>query len=285
MPAVAGMIDNRALRDGDKTAGGSAFGRFFSPGRAMISNFSKALAFTLAYEGGWSDHPKDPGGATMKGITLAVYRQFKPGATKTDLRKISDGDVAEIYSTNYWRKVNGDRLASGVDLATFDAAVNSGVSRANKWLMAAIGGADDQTVRRICAARLGFVRSLKIWSTFGKGWSRRIAAVEAKGVAWALAAKSPRSAVKAALLGEVDAAKKVSARQTKGATTAGGASAAGGGAYGLDAGQADTAANLLVAGLLIAGLALVAVLVVRGLVNKHRAEAYVAEVEALEASV
>ena len=250
----------------------------------MISNFSKALAFTLAYEGGWSDHPNDPGGATMKGITLAVYRQFKPGATKADLKKISDGDVAEIYSTNYWRKVNGDGLASGVDLATFDAAVNSGVSRGLKWLMASIGGSDDQTVRRICAKRLGFVQSLKIWSTFGKGWSRRIAAVEAKGVAWALAAKSPRSAVKAGLLDQHAAAKKTADRQQAGASGGGLATGAGGGAYGVDAAHAETAANLLVAGLLLAGLAVVAVLVVRAIVNRHRAAAYAAEAEALEAS-
>jgi lysozyme family protein len=147
----------------------------------MLENFQNCLAVTLGYEGGWSDHPSDPGGATMKGITLATYRRFKPGATKTDLRNISNETVAKIYRTDYWDKVGGDRLAAGVDLATFDAGVNSGPGRARQWLMAAIGGPDHYTVKRVCAKRLGFMRSLAIWNTFGNGWSRRVAGIEAKG--------------------------------------------------------------------------------------------------------
>ena len=45
-------------------------------------NFAACLAQVLLSEGGWSDHPADPGGATMKGITLATYRKYRPGATK-----------------------------------------------------------------------------------------------------------------------------------------------------------------------------------------------------------
>jgi len=92
--------------------------------------FSTVLAETLTHEGGWADHPKDPGGATMKGVTLATYRQYYPNATKADLRKISDADLKMIYRTGYWDKVRGDDLPPGVDLMTFDVAVNSGPRRA-----------------------------------------------------------------------------------------------------------------------------------------------------------
>lgn len=100
---------------------------------------------------GWSDHPADPGGATMKGITLATYRRYKPDATKADLRRISDAMVRKIYKQYYWDKVQGDRLAAGADLATFDYAVNSGHAAAWKSLMKVVGGPDHETVKKICA--------------------------------------------------------------------------------------------------------------------------------------
>ena len=87
----------------------------------MLGNFQKSLAVTLAYEGGWADNPKDPGGATMKGVTLKLYQKYKPGATKTALRNISTGLLSELYQKEFWSPISGDRLAAGVDLATFDA--------------------------------------------------------------------------------------------------------------------------------------------------------------------
>lgn len=73
-------------------------------------------------------------------------------------------------------------LAVGVDLATYDASVNSGGSRGGKWLLTSVGGPDYETAKRICAKRLSFAQSLKICKTIGKGWSHRIADFEAKGV-------------------------------------------------------------------------------------------------------
>ena len=106
-------------------------------------NFAACLAQVLLSEGGWSDHPADPGGATMKGITLATYRKYRPGATKADLRAIADAEVAQIYREGYWNAVRGDDLPAGLDLVAFDAAVNSGTGRAAKWLQSAVGAVAD----------------------------------------------------------------------------------------------------------------------------------------------
>lgn len=247
----------------------------------MQSNFSAALKFTLAYEGGWSDNPKDPGGATMKGITLATYRRWFPNASKTQLRNISAENVAKIYRTDYWDTVNGNTLAAGVDLVTFDGSVNSGPARAKKWLMASIGGSDVETVKKFCAKRLGFMRSLAIWKTFGKGWLARVTAAEAKGVAWAAAAVTTSAGVKQALVGEATAATATAKKQTAGAGTAGTATTATGGDVLLNPQHADQIAGWVLGGLLAAGVVVAAVLVIRAIIHRERARAYAAEAEAV----
>ena len=161
----------------------------------MEANFTRCLPEILRHEGGWADHPADPGGATMKGITIGTYAQWKGRkVTKAELRAISAAEVAAIYKRNYWDKVRGDDLPAGLDLVAFDAAVNSGPSRGAKWLQQAIGVTADgkvgpetikaawkvdaaYTVGRALDIRLAFLRSLKTWGTFGKGWSRRVAGV------------------------------------------------------------------------------------------------------------
>lgn len=185
--------------------------------------FLKCHEVTAKWEGGWSDHPSDPGGATMYGITIAKYREHFPKGTAADLKKISRAAALDIYRKDFWNTVNGDNLAPGVDLAVYDAGVNSGVSRARKWLLASIGGADVQTVKNICKARLGFVQGLSTWKTFGKGWARRIADIEAKGVSWALAAVTTPGVVKQTLDREAKEANTKSDNQTvaAGTTTAG----------------------------------------------------------------
>lgn len=163
------------------------------------ANFDACLAHVLASEGGWSDHPADPGGATMNGVTLATYRKYRPQATKAELRQISDEMVAQIYRSGYWDAVHGDDLPAGLDLVAFDAAVNSGVRRASKWLQSAVGAAADgqigpktlmaaQTVKvpiaiaRALQARKSFLISLPTWKTFGRGWTNRLNRVEASAL-------------------------------------------------------------------------------------------------------
>jgi lysozyme family protein len=163
----------------------------------MKENFDTALAHVLKSEGLWSDNPKDPGGATMKGITFAVFKEFKhnPNLTKDDLRNVSDQDVHDLYKQLYWDKVHGDDLPSGVDYAVFDAAVNMGVGRASKLLQEAVGVTADgvigqgtlQAVQKantrsllenFAAEKTAFYKSLSTFGTFGKGWLNRVAEVK-----------------------------------------------------------------------------------------------------------
>ena len=255
----------------------------------MKGNFDACLAVTLPHEGGWSDHKKDPGGATMKGITLATFRTYKPMATKADLKAISDDDVRRIYAGGYWRPVAGDDLPAGIDLAVFDYGVNSGPTRAAKTLQAVIGTAQDgkigtatllackgrdhaETVRSICARRLSFLKGLSTYSTFGKGWARRVADVEAAGVKMALVAfgATPIS-VKHAMQHEAEMADLKSARSNQAAASTGGAGASVGAGSTFIPGDVNW---WIVGGVALVAVAAIAFLRSRASVHKYRADAY-----------
>ena len=179
----------------------------------MDRNFARALALVLKSEGGWSDNPADPGGATMKGVTLANFRRYvKPDATKADLRKITDAQLATVYRRFYWDTVAGADLPDGVDYAVFDFAVNSGPGRATKYLQAAVGTAQDgrvgpATLRAVrarpegaiiddlCDARLAFLKRLPTWPIFGKGWSDRVGSVRSRALLMSTGFVQPAPAV------------------------------------------------------------------------------------------
>ncbi len=209
-------------------------------------NIQNCLDVTLEFEGGWADHPKDPGGATMKGVTLTTFRRYVRGATKTDLRNISDEMLQKIYRAGYWDKLRCDELPVGVDLVAFDGGVNSGPGRAGKWLQGAVGARKDgivgdktlarvltqdpaTVVKAVCAKRLGFVQSLRTWSTFGRGWSRRIAKVQAKGLAMVLSAQMAAEEVRAALVVEAHEQERAARSKMKITASAGAAGAGGAG--------------------------------------------------------
>jgi len=164
----------------------------------MKENYAQALKQVLKYEGGYVDHPKDPGGPTNKGVTQAVYDSWRKtqNLPTQSVRAIADSEVAAIYKNLYWDRISGDLLPSGVDFAVFDYAVNSGVSRAAKTLQAVVGVTQDGQIgpatiqatktyvaMSVTNKRLAFMQSLSIWSTFGKGWSARIADVKAQIIA------------------------------------------------------------------------------------------------------
>lgn len=167
----------------------------------MDRNFQRALSLVLKHEGGWADHPKDPGGATMRGVTLGTFRQYvKPDATKEDLRKITDQQIATVYRRHYWDKVAGAELPDGIDYAVFDFAVNSGPARAALYLQKVVGAKQDgrigpatikatksllpaNVIHRLCDDRLAFLKRLKTWPTFGKGWSNRVRDVRTEALA------------------------------------------------------------------------------------------------------
>ena len=163
----------------------------------MRSNFDTALKNVLESEGGWSDIPYDPGGATMKGITLSVYQTWKrnPHITKEQLRVIPDEDVYNLYKELYWDKIHGDDLPSGIDYIVFDSSVNMGVGRAIKLIQEAAGVASDgvlgsqslaaikaadpkQLIEKFSQLKEEFYKSLKTFPVFGKGWLNRVAEVK-----------------------------------------------------------------------------------------------------------
>ena len=169
----------------------------------MNGDFERALKFTLQEEGGFVNNPKDPGGATMMGITLDTYRTFKKNQylTADELKNIPHTDVDAIYRRMYWDAAKCNDIPQGIDLCVFDTAVNSGPGRATKILQEAIGVTPDGSigpntlaavqaanpvdlVAKYCDTRLKFLRSLPTFSTFGKGWTARVERLAQEATAW-----------------------------------------------------------------------------------------------------
>jgi len=157
----------------------------------MRSNFSSSLELLLKHEGGYVNHPDDPGGRTNQGITQRVYEKFLGrDVTEEEMKDMPPDKVFAIYKTQYWNRVRGDDLPTGVDLCVFDWAVNAGTSRAGKALQQIAGVPDDgiigsqtvaatskcdpaQVVEEISQKREDFYRGLRTFDTFGRGWLRR----------------------------------------------------------------------------------------------------------------
>ncbi len=177
----------------------------------MMGEFDRALAKVLVHEGGYINHPQDPGGATNQGVTQRVYDDYRKtvGQKAQAVKLLTNAERDSIYRARYWALVKGDSLPAGVSYVVFDGAVNSGVSQSVKWLQRALGvPADgvigpqtinaarahdnhDALVRKICDLRMAFLKALKTFKTFGKGWTRRVDGVRAVGQAWAMGDTGP----------------------------------------------------------------------------------------------
>ena len=158
----------------------------------MKSNYDKCLKTILHHEGGYVNHPKDPGGETNLGVTKRVYQEH--GGTK-DMKDLLVEDVAPIYKKGYWDKIKGDDLPGGLDLCVFDFGVNAGPGRAAKFLQSMIGTTVDggigpntlakveeyvrengehETVKKYQEMRQKYYEQLSTFATFGRGWTRRV---------------------------------------------------------------------------------------------------------------
>ena len=163
----------------------------------MKENFDEALKAILHHEGGFVNHPKDPGGMTNLGVTKRVWEEWVGHEVdEKAMRALTPETVGPMYKAKYWDKIKGDDLPTGVDYIVFDAAINSGPGRAAKWLQQTVGAVPDgaigagtlgkvaamepsEIVEKYQATRLAFMQSLPTWETFGKGWGRRVAEVGA----------------------------------------------------------------------------------------------------------
>lgn len=163
----------------------------------MKQNFDAILEKVFKHEGGYVDHPKDPGGATNMGITFATLQRWrgKP-ITKQDVRNLTKREAADIYRAYYWNVIKGDDLPSGIDAFIMDYGVNSGPSRAVIHLQEILKVGQDgkvgpitieaarkanaaSVVDQLSARRMRFLKGLSTWGTFGRGWERRVNEVTA----------------------------------------------------------------------------------------------------------
>lgn len=151
--------------------------------------FDEAFDRLISHEGGYVNHPNDPGGETNWGITKAVA---VANGYAGDMRSLTRLQAKDIYRTAYWHKAQATQYDGAIAFQLFDAAVNHGIGNAVRFLQRAAGVADDGKVGpvtiaainamsvtdvllRFNAERLEFYTKLTTWDTFGKGWTRRVA--------------------------------------------------------------------------------------------------------------
>jgi lysozyme family protein len=167
----------------------------------MIDNWQQSFKLMLASEGGYVNHPSDPGGRTNLGVTQATWENWiGRQSDESEMRSLTSDKVEPMYRKKYWDAVRGDELPMGLDYLMFDFAVNAGAGRAIKTLQTAVGVTPDggfgpmtmaavqavdpvELIERFSQAKEDFYRSLTTFSTFGKGWLNRVADVKVNAFA------------------------------------------------------------------------------------------------------
>jgi lysozyme family protein len=251
----------------------------------MARTFRKDIhPITARWEGGWSDHKDDPGGKTMFGWTQATLQRVTGERwPEARMRAMTPDDALSLYERHFFREPNFHRLPPGFALSAYDAGVNSGQERASKWVQRGLGvtadgkvgsktvqaawGCQDPVtaIEAISKARLSFMQGLAIWKTFGRGWGRRVADVNAHAVLWATEALHGGAIVEQRQTAAEDRAKAK-------ANQAGGTAVTGTGASG--AGYGAEVPEWLLTAIAVATLAAVAVLIWKRWKEKRLAEGY-----------
>jgi lysozyme family protein len=166
----------------------------------MKENWNNAFKLMLQSEGGFVNHPSDPGGMTNLGVTKATWENWVGrGSDEAEMRGLTPEKVEPMYKKKYWDAVRGDELKVGIDYLMFDFAVNAGAGRAIKTLQTAIGVPADggfgpitmaamksyepvKLIERFSQAKEDFYQSLSTFDVFGKGWLNRVAKVKAEAL-------------------------------------------------------------------------------------------------------
>ena len=184
----------------------------------MKATFDALMPLLFAHEGGYTNHRGDPGNwstgkvgkgrliGTNFGIAAPTLIGWRGDyVTAEDMKALTRDEAIAIYKAQYWNTVKGDELPAGVDYCVYDYSVNSGPGRAARELQRVVGTKVDgvigpqtlaaidtcgltsmQIIDRICDRRLAFMKSLRTWGTFGKGWSRRVSEVRSKSKQFAM---------------------------------------------------------------------------------------------------
>ena len=164
----------------------------------MISTWDNAFNLMLKSEGGFVNHPSDPGGMTNLGVTKATWENWVGRASdEAEMRSLTPEKVEPLYKKKYWDAVRADDLPVGLDYLVFDFGVNAGPGRAIKVMQSAVGVTPDggfgpmtlaavqaidpvELIEKFSQAKEDFYRSLGTFATFGKGWLNRVADVKVK---------------------------------------------------------------------------------------------------------
>jgi lysozyme family protein len=173
-----------------------------------LGDFEKVHALIEKWEGGYTNHPRDPGGPTNMGITLQVLAAWRHAAVSADdVRNLSRDEALQIFRANYWGPVHGDEIPLPAAQVVYNTAVLSGTSRAIRFLQQALGhqqaglsvdgrmgaltvgaciAADQKVlVEDYCSVYESYLRSLSIFDTFGRGWLNRLAEIRQTAMEWA----------------------------------------------------------------------------------------------------
>lgn len=178
------------------------------------ARFERCVDFVLTMEGGYVDDPA--GGPTNLGVTIPTLTTFRGHPVSVgDIKALTPDDVKPLYLDLYWRKVLGDMLPAGLDVFTLDSAINMGPGAAARLVQRGLGLTQDGLIGprtigalngrplpafldKLAGLRMTYYQALSTWPTFGKGWSRRVAAVLAQAKAWANEPPQPPALAKAA---------------------------------------------------------------------------------------
>lgn len=162
--------------------------------------FDACLKEILKHEGGYVNHPRDPGGRTNLGVTQRTWEAWTGGpANEHVMRGLTIAKVSPLYRARYWDELRGDDLPPALALCVFDFAVNAGPARAARYLQTMVGASRDskigpatlaavrsevsreglaEAVRNFQQMRRTYYRQLGTFDTFGRGWLRRVDEVE-----------------------------------------------------------------------------------------------------------
>ena len=157
----------------------------------MTKNFRDCLELVLKHEGGFVNHPKDPGGMTNLGVTKRVWEDWVGHEVdEKAMRALTPAIVAPMYEMKFWRTSYCEKLPRGLDLLVFSMAVNAGAGRSVKLLQDAIGVVADGVIGpntmakineanvetlidKFSEARTAYYKGLKLFPVFGRGWLAR----------------------------------------------------------------------------------------------------------------
>lgn len=255
----------------------------------VAATYDAAMIRVFADEGGYTNDPVDPGGATNFGITIHDASMYwKANATPMDVRNMPKDVAKDIYRKHYADPMKYDALPAGFDYSVLDAAINSGVGRAPQWAGKALGQpvrsisdvvplaqtAKDKVdlIQKYWAIRLSFLHGLGTWSHFGTGWGRRCAQGEAAAVRMWLSVGAALSGTDARKKMDIEA-DKAKGKAKKAAT--GAATSGGGGTVAAPALDWHQIGGKIALGLLIAVVVAGVIYFVRqAIIHSQRATAY-----------